>query len=189
MKKTLTIFKILVLILFNYFIFYVGNPFVLTCILVLFVVMGLFTNFSLMKRLKSIVPVAIMIILFQIIFNSTVPITSRVFLGYMAAIRLIAISLSVLLFLTITSINELLEVFSFLPKNLLLIILMTSYFIPQVLTESEKIASVQKSRGMNINNVRIIYNIASLIVPLIHRVLQRAETLSMTIVSRGYEES
>jgi energy-coupling factor transporter transmembrane protein EcfT len=188
MKKTITIAKILGLLLFNYLIFLIENPFLLTGILLLFILMSLPTQYPFMKRLKNILPVALMIIVFQILFNSSVPIQMRVFLGYIAATRLIAISLSVLLFLTITSVTELLQVFNFLPKNVLLLILMTCYFIPGVLTEGEKIKAVQKSRGMNINNVNIINNLASIIVPLLHRVFQRAETLSLTILSRGYEE-
>ena len=188
MKKIQTIAKLLGLVLFNYLIFFVENPLVLTVILLLFILAALPIHYPFLKRLKTIIPVAILIILFQLIFNTTEPIYTRLLLGYLAATRLIAISLSVLLFLTITSISELLSIFSFLPKNVLLIIMMTWYFIPGVVQESEKISAVQKSRGMNINNRKIVQNLASLLVPLLHRVFQRAETLSLTLISRGYEE-
>jgi energy-coupling factor transporter transmembrane protein EcfT len=166
----------------------VQNPFLLTGILVLFILVGLSTHYPFVKRLKTILPVAVLIILFQLIFNRTQTLDSRLLLGYLAATRLVAISLSVLLFLTITSITELVSVLSFLPKSILLIIMMTWYFIPGVLRESEKISAVQKSRGMNMHNLRIIQNLASLLIPLLHRVFQRAETLSLTLLARGYEE-
>lgn len=188
MKKIETISKLAALVIFNFTIFYVTSPLLLTGILILFIIAGLFSSYPFINRLKAITPVAAMIILFQLLFNYTVPIDTRLILGYSAAIRLLAISLSVLFFLSITSITELVQLFSFLPKNVLLLIIMTSYFIPGIVHESGKIKAAQKSRGMNINNVRIITNLASLIVPLIHRVLQRAEILSLAIVSRGYEE-
>jgi len=65
---------------------------------------------------------------------------------------------------------------------------MTCYFIPGVLIEGDKIKAVQKSRGMNINNIQIINNLASIIIPLLHRIFQRAETLALNILARGYEE-
>lgn len=188
MKKIETISKLCALFLFNFIIFFVNSPYILTGILLLFLITGIFTRYPFINRLKAIVPVACMIIIFQVIFNNSVTIHIRFLLGYLAAIRLVAISLSVLFFLSITSITELLQLFSFLPKNVLLLFIMTSYFIPGVVSESEKIKAVQKSRGMNLNNVHIITNIASLIVPLIHRVLQRAETLSLAILARGYED-
>jgi len=188
MKKISTFFKILGVLLFNFFIFQVSNPFLLTIILALFVGLLLPLNPLLVKRLKTIIPVAIMIILFQLLFNSSVGIDMRFSLGYLAAIRIIIISLSVLLFLTITSMSEIVRLFSFLPKNAVLLIMMTCYFIPGILNESEKIKAVQKSRGMTTNNFHIITSLASLLVPLLHRVFQRAETLSLTLLARGYEE-
>jgi energy-coupling factor transporter transmembrane protein EcfT len=188
MKKILSISKICALLLFNYFIFLTGSPIILTGLLFAFIFVGLFVYYPFIKRLKIILPVAVMILFFQLIFNTSIPSIDRLLLGYAAAIRLIAISLSVLLFLTVTSISELLETFSFLPKKVVLVILMTSYFIPGVLNEAEKIKAVQKSRGMNLNSIHIITNLASLIVPLLHRVLQRAEILSINIIARGYED-
>ncbi|HWY78872.1 MAG TPA: energy-coupling factor transporter transmembrane component T [Candidatus Sulfotelmatobacter sp.] len=188
MREALTIIKILTLLLFNYFIFSIENSVLLTSILIIFIIVGMPTHYLFIKRLKTILPVAIMIILFQIIFNTSVPISTRILLGYLAAIRLTTISLSVLLFLTSTSITELVQIFNFLPKKILLLIIMTCYFIPGILYEGEKIKAVQKSRGMHIHHLSIVTNLASLLVPLIHRIFQRAEILSMTILARGYEE-
>lgn len=188
MKKIITFIKLLALLLFNFIIFQINNPPELTIILAIFLALLFPLNPSLVKRLQTILPVAIMIILFQLLFNSSVTVHERFFLGYIAAIRLITISLSVLLFLTLTSMSEIVRLFSFLPRNAVLVIMMTCYFIPGVLNESEKIKAVQKSRGMKSNNIHIITNLASLLIPLLHRVFQRAETLSMTILSRGYEE-
>src|SRR6266700_488648 len=156
MKKITTIAKLLGLFLLNNLVFFIGNPFLLTGILLLFILATLPTHYPFSKRLKTILPVAILIMLFQLFFNTSMPILSRILLGYIAAARLVEISLSVLLFLTITSITELMQIFSFLPRNALLVIMMTWYFIPGVLRESEKINAVQKSRGMNINNLHIV---------------------------------
>jgi len=188
MKKIITVAKILGLLFFNYFIFSINNPWVTTGIVVLFILACLPAYSSFIKRLQAVLPVSLMIILFQIIFNDSISLNSRILLGYLAAIRLVAISLSVLLFLTITSMSELVQFFSFLPRKAVLIITMTCYFIPGILNESEKIKAVQKSRGMNSNNLYFITNLASIIIPLIHRVFQRAEILSMNLLTRGYKE-
>jgi len=61
---------------------------------------------------------------------------------------------------------------------------MTFYFIPIIFQESEQIILVQKSRGLK----TFSWNIAPLIIPLLHRVFLRAELLALTIISRGYNE-
>src|SRR5581483_9585102 len=121
MKKLLTIGKILMLFLFNYTIFHMENLLLLTGIVFFFIIVGLLSNYPFMRRFKTVLPVALMIVLFQIIFNTTIPLNARIVLGLEAAIRLIAISLSVLFFLSITSLSELVQVFSFLPRKILLL--------------------------------------------------------------------
>jgi energy-coupling factor transporter transmembrane protein EcfT len=102
--------------------------------------------------------------------------------------RIILISLSVLLFLSKTSLYELTRAFDFLPKRWLLLLIMTCYFIPAILSESEKISIIQKSRGLKMSSLSFFSNLAALIIPLLHRIFKRAETLSLAMVSRGYTD-
>ena len=188
MKNKFTLAKILGFFFLNTFVFLSTGPLYMTIILALMILSCLPANPILIKRLKIIIPIALFVMLFQIIFNTSQPFLDRVILGYVASIRIIIISLSVLLFLTITSISEIMLLFDFLPRKILLTFMMTCYFIPGVLNEAEKIKAVQKSRGLKTSRWIVTSNIASIIVPLLHRVFQRAETLSMAILSRGFEE-
>lgn len=188
MKKIITAIKIISLFIFNILIFTITNPYLMTEILFILILLSIRLKFPLYTRLKTIVPAAIFILLFQIFFNTSLPLNERFTLGYLAALNLTSISISVLLFFTHTSLYELINVFNFLPKKILLLLTLTAYFIPRVLYEADIIRTVQKSRGLNINNWNIIQNLASQIIPLMHRVFQRAETLSYTLLTRGNEE-
>lgn len=188
MKKIITILKIFSLLIFNSLIFLIVNPYYLTGILIILLLAGLNMKYKLVKRLKIILPAALFIILFQILFNTSLTLPHRLLDGYLAAVRLTAISLSVLLFLSYTSLLELSRLFSFLPGTPLLLFTLTCYFIPRVLDESDMISAMQKSRGAKINNWNIIQSLASLIIPLIHRVFIRSEMISLSMLSRGHKE-
>lgn len=187
-NKTITAVKIIFLFIFNAVIFTVANAFLLSAILFILLLLGLKMKYKLYNRLKTIIPVGLFIILFQIIFNNSLQFSERLLIGCIAAIRLISISLSVLLFLTYTSLLELSRLFSFLPGNSRLLFTLTCYFIPRVFDESDMISAVQKSRGAQINNWNITQNLASLIVPLIHRVFIRSEAISLSMITRGQAE-
>lgn len=186
MKKGITILKLFSLFVFNASVFFIHNPFILTVFFTLIIILLLPTKYLVVKRLKAIIPIGIMILISQLIFYSSVPINQRLLFGYLSAMKILLVSLSVLLFLSSTSLIELVRVFDFLPKDWLLLFMITCYLIPCLLNESEKIRIVQKSRNAQMQNWNFIANLGSLIIPLLHRVFQRAEILSLAIVSRGY---
>lgn len=191
MKKILTLVKIIFLLLFNSLVFFFQEPLILTLLFFLFIFILIPLKYLVLERLKIIIPIGIMIILFQLIFNTSIPLDQRFLFGYIASMKIILISLSVFLFLSFTSLFELIQLFNFLPKTWLLLLTLTFYFIQSILNETEKIKAAQKSRGLRINSWNIfinLLNLSALIVPLLHRIFQRAETLSLTIVSRGFEE-
>jgi energy-coupling factor transporter transmembrane protein EcfT len=188
MKKYYTFINIIALFIFNSTAFFIKSPAILSLLLIIFFLILIPLKNPPWKRLKAIIPVAITIVIFQLIFNASLPLEQRFIFGLTAAIRIILISLSVLLFLSITSLYELTRLFGFLPKRWLLLFIMTCYFIPAVLNESEKIKMIQKSRGIKMHSLNFFSNLAALIIPLLHRVFRRAETLSLAMVSRGYED-
>ena len=136
------------------------------------------------KRLKILLPIAIMIFVLQIIFNQPQSLFLRIEFAYFVFIRIAIISLSVLFFMAVVSTSEIILAFWFLPQNIKLVLTMTFYFIPAIFMEAEQIILVQKSRGLK----TFSWNITPLIIPLLHRIFLRAETLSLAIISRGYEE-
>jgi energy-coupling factor transporter transmembrane protein EcfT len=186
MKKCVTVLKIILLLFINFFVFSTRNTFLLTGLFLLMVLILIPTKYSVVSRLKAIIPICIIILLSQIIFYSSVPLGQRFLFGYIASMRIIIVSLSVFVFLAITALSEIVSIFRFLPKDWLLLLLITCYLIPTTLSEVENIRLVQKSRVVYKNPWHVIQNIAALFVPLLHRVFKRAEVISLTIVSREY---
>ncbi len=187
MKKSVTVLKIILLLAVNFFVFLTKNIFLLSGIFLLITIMLLPTKYSLISRLKVILPICLIILLSQMIFNSAFSLEQRFIFGYLSSIRIIIVSLSVFVFLATTALSEIVAVFNFLPKDWLLLLTITCYLIPATLSEVEHIRVVQKSRTAYKNRWNVIKNIASLFVPLLHRIFNRAEVISLTIVSRTIE--
>lgn len=176
--------KISGLIFFSLLVLYLKDAFLLT---VIFILLFLALNIwppkrPVIERLHAIMGAGIFIILFQLIFHPSPDLMTRFVFGYTVFIRILIISFSMLFFMSFTSSSEIIAVFRFLPEKMQLMLTITFYFIPAILEESARISQVQKSRGQ-IKGMKAFF---SLMIPLLHRVLQRAETLSLTIVSRGY---
>jgi energy-coupling factor transporter transmembrane protein EcfT len=184
MKKSFAGLKIILLLAINFSVFLTKNPFLLTGLFLSIAVLLIPTKYSLLKRLKVILPICLIILISQIIFNSTQTLEQRFLFGYIASMRIIIVSLSVFVFLATTPLSEIISVFQFLPKNWLLLLTITCYLIPATITEAEHIGMVQKSRTIYKNRWNVVQNIAALFVPLLHRIFKRAEIISLTIVSR-----
>jgi energy-coupling factor transporter transmembrane protein EcfT len=186
MKKILTIFKIALLLLINFFVFSIKNPYLLTGLFLFMVLILIPTKYSIINRLKAIIPICVIILLSQIIFYPSASFEQRFLFGFIVSMRIIIVSLSVFVFLATTALSEIVSVFSFLPKDWLLLLTITCYLIPTTLNEIEHIKLIQKSRMVYKNPWNIIQNIAALFIPLLHRVFKRSEIISLTIISRGY---
>jgi energy-coupling factor transporter transmembrane protein EcfT len=145
------------------------------------------TKYSLINRLKVILPICLIILISQIVFNSAFSFEQRFLFGYISSMRIIIVSLSVFAFLATTPLSEIVAVFQFLPKDWLLLLTITCYLIPATITETQHIGMVQKSRTVYKNRWNVIQNTAALFVPLLHRIFKRAEIISFTIVSRSFE--
>lgn len=184
MKKTITVTKLILLFIFNWIVFSIQNSYILLALFVALVILLHIAKAPIKKRLFAIIPVGITIIIFEIIFYTSVSLQERFLYGFIAGIKIILISLSVLTFLSYTSLFALIKLFDFLPQDTLLILLITAYLIPTIFSEAEKINIVQKSRNIKTNSFS---SLPAIVVPLLHRVFQRAETISLTILSRGYQ--
>ena len=183
MNKTVVFGKTILLIIISTLTLYYPQPVFLTGLFLLSLAAFLFFPVErlISHRLQPLLIVGILVLFFQLFFNRTVPIGNRFLLGYIAAIRLLIISLLVLIYMAITSLSDLISLFDFLPRPIQLLLAMTFYLIPSILHEAEEIQKVQKARGMRNNPFAVM-------IPLLHRVFTRAETLSYSVISRGYEE-
>lgn len=138
-------------------------------------------------RYVSIGVVSVCIILFQLLFNWSIPIQLRLLVGALAALRIITLSLMVFLFTETTSVSDIVAALSFLPKKICLMLAISFALIPAILRESSMIHMVQQTRGLESKGLKGITNLAAIIIPLLSRTLIRAEHVAMTLETRGYQ--
>jgi energy-coupling factor transporter transmembrane protein EcfT len=139
------------------------------------------------KRNKTILITGLFIFLINLILNVQTDFLSRVYVSFTAFFRIYALSLTVFIFSGTTSASELISALSFLPKNIILAIIITFSIIPLVIDEAEKIKMAQTSRGLNTSFFNPLKTVIPVIIPLIHRTLRRADQLSQIIISRGFQ--
>ena len=137
-------------------------------------------------RIKPLILIGICIVLFQLLFNFQAPFAMRLILGVTNAEKVVAISLLVLAYSATTSFNELITLFSFLPKNIGLMLTLAFSLLTVMTSEIQKIALVQSSRGLNTRSLNPKKSIVPLIIPLLHRGFLRAERLAMVLHARGW---
>lgn len=138
------------------------------------------------QRIRPLIFIGIMIILFQLLFNTSLPLTERLSAGLFHAGKVITLSLFVFIYTTTTSPTEMVSAFSFLPKQLQLIFTITLSLISIVMDEYHKIYLIQSSRGHNFKTLNIVKSLTPIIIPLLHRSLKRAEQIAIVMQSKGY---
>jgi len=184
MNKINTGFKFFLLIALSSIVLAFKNYLFLTSVLLAVLFISPFINVKnkLFSRLKLLIPTSILIFVFQILFNQSPTFLDKLAFSYLVFSKILIISVLVLYFVATTSLSSIISFLSFLPEDIKLMLTMTFYFIPLIFDEAKYISLVQKSRGLRNSS----FNIAPLIVPLLHRVFVRAQALSLAIVSRGY---
>jgi len=143
---------------------------------------------KLVKRIFPLILIVISVIFFQIIFNYSVDLSTRISLGLISGLKIFTISLMVFLFTSTTSPSEIASVFSFLPSRVQLLVTMTLSLIPLVFEEAHKIQLVQNSRGNAKRRISLFGGFLPVIIPLLHQTLIRSEQLAQTMESRGFYE-
>lgn len=139
------------------------------------------------KRLQLILTTAVLLVLFHLLFNNHLSLLERLSLGLTAGLRIAALSMCVFVYMSITSLSEILSLFSFLPNVYRLLVTITFSSIPTIFAEADRISYVQKSRGLKSSPLHPFPYTLALILPVLHAMFQRAQQLTMSIVSRGYE--
>ncbi len=125
------------------------------------------------ERLRFLFWPLVLIIIFQL--WSKLPLSS--------GLRIANLSLVVLIYTTVTSTREISLPWAFLGKTGQLLITLTFNLIPVILKEAKDIALIQSSRGKRLTTP------LSIIVPLLHRTLQRSQQLAIVLEvgKRGVE--
>jgi energy-coupling factor transporter transmembrane protein EcfT len=186
--KRINQLKLAGLIIFSTLVIFIKDIRILISLLgiILFLMYQKSVRSKLRERIKPIFLVGLCIILFQIIFNYSVDLSVRLLLGVVAASKIILLSLMVFFYSSSTSVSSIMSSLSFLPSQIQTMLTITFALIPSIFEESQKIHLAQSARGYNGNNWSVFKRIIPLVVPLLHRTLQRAQHLSIILISRGY---
>ncbi|KKQ01752.1 MAG: Cobalt/nickel ABC transporter, permease [Candidatus Roizmanbacteria bacterium GW2011_GWA2_36_23] len=189
MKRSYLIFQIFILFGLSAYVLYNRNVFTAAVMSLLLAALSLINKNHIVyyRRLKYIFGVSIFVVLFQVVFNRTVPMDIRLANGLLTSFKLFSISFLVLWFTSNISFSQLVESLNFLKPDLRLLIIMSLSLIPLIFKELEMIQTIQKSRAVKFNFFSVHKIIPALLVPLLHRIFQQAQNLSLAIISRGYE--
>lgn len=140
------------------------------------------------QRIRLFCLIGISILLFQMLFNTYIPMDQRIRISFRTFLQLASISQVVFVLMKYMSPAEMISALHFLPQSFRLLLSMTFYFIPLFVNELSIIQLIQKSRGLgNTLRSRISAPFAVL-VPILHRMLERSDTISYTMLSRGFRE-
>jgi energy-coupling factor transporter transmembrane protein EcfT len=180
---TLTRLNLIALILFSTFFVLVRNIYLISLIFcILIAINGVIKHRGNVKsRLVAIIGVSALVILFQLIVNSTVPIYERLLIGSLTTLRLVSLSLLVFIFTETTSPSSIVSALSFLPNNVTLMLTISFSLIPAILQEVSAIRIAQQARGAHSGSI------IPVLVPLLNRTLTRAEHIAIVLQTRGFE--
>jgi len=131
-------------------------------------------------RIVFFIPVAFSLFIAYFLFNTGKSPENNMIMFVLTMSKLLSVSLIFFYFSYFVSPSSLIKSMSFLGKKTALMLTISLALIPVILEEAKQIIMVQKSRGVSFN----YFNISSFIVPLIHRILIRAESLSTSILIR-----
>ncbi len=180
---------LLTLLVTDFFIMQTKDAVMLFLIfLIVFAVSIISKNPLIKKIILSLFGIGIFIILFQLIFNTTTDLQARFNLGIKAMFKIFSLSLLTFIFVSNNSISTIIEIFSFLPKRIQLMLTITFSIIPIIISETQKIITIQKCRGYNAKSLNIFRSFIPVIIPLLHRSLRRTEQIAIILQTRGYHD-
>ncbi len=132
-------------------------------------------------RLKALLFISLSIILFQLLFNYSLTPLGRLWQGIISAAKISLLSLLVFWYTAVFSPSQISRHFRFLPQPLPLMLTLTLALIPALFNEAKSIQMIQASRGASRTNP------FPLLIPLLHRIIQRSQHLALVMNSRGYK--
>ena len=109
-------------------------------------------------------------------------------MGCLAAAKITTVSWLVFIFTGTTSFSDMLDALCFLPKRYQLALTMTFALVPVLIAEAQQIKLIQSARGLSRWWLNPFTNSFSVIIPLLHRSLSRAERIAIVLSARGVSE-
>lgn len=178
------------LLLTNIFVLSTRNVLVLIPLLISVYLYGYFVQSKrqAIRRLRTFALIGLSLLFFQIIVNQSVPWEERALHALRITFQLAIISQLTLVLVRYISLSGLVAALGFLPRTWQLLIAMTFAFIPLLVQEQDTIQIVQRSRGLGLSWRSRLLAPFAFFVPLMHRILQRSETIGLTMVARGFVE-
>lgn len=135
--------------------------------------------------LKPLLIVFGMVLLFNLVFLYNFDVLYRLEYGILSASKIVSFSLGLLVFNLTTSTSRLVALLWFVPKSIKLMLVIAFSLMPLVIFEFNQIKLAQKARGYKVGGWNIFKTTLPLVVPLLHRTLNRAEQIAIVIQSRG----
>ena len=190
MKKIYTFLALLIIVGINIVVLSLKDT---LFIIVIFLIVGsvsmvITSPSQTIDHLKFFIGLAVSILIFQMVFARDLSFETKLLLTARVASQLFIVSEVVRIGVKYISPVSLISFFSFLPKGIQLLIAMTFYFIPLTMKEYEIIKQVQISRGLGKSIKSKLIAPIAFIVPLLHRVFQRSEVMTYSVLSRGWME-
>lgn len=191
MKKIKTFTTLFLLLVVNIVALSLKNPVAIVTLFIAVCCVSIYiTSYSqTLGRLKLFTGITFSILIFQLIFSRSIGLEMMLIQASRVGAQLFIVSEVVRVGVQYISPVSLLSLFTFLPKNLQLLIAMTFYFIPLTMKEYNTIKCVQISRGLGRSFRSRLFTPVAIIIPLLHRVFQRSEVISYSILARGWNES
>lgn len=180
---------LIALLIIDSLIMLTGNPVLLFFIFISVLTLGLWRKNPLARKIySSLFMIGISIIFIQLVFNTSIDISQRFNQGIVAVLKILSLSLMTFIFVTSNSISTIIEILSFLPKKFQLMLTITFSIIPVIISETQKIITIQKCHGYKIMRLNIFLSFIPIIIPLLHRSLRRTEQIAIILLTRGYKD-
>jgi energy-coupling factor transport system permease protein len=109
--------------------------------------------------------------------------------GALYSLRLFSLLSAVFLFTQTTKTSRLPEAFSFLPRSLRHVFVLSLALIPQVTELAGKVIAAQKARGLSFRTPNVARTYAPVMVPIFAKMLEKSERMALAMEARGFGES
>jgi len=143
---------------------------------------------KLFKWIKPILIVCLLIVLIDAFTYSQLKFTIEgLIFGFKISIRLLTLIVIVFAFISTTPPKQLIGSFSFLPRDIALMLTIAFGLLPMVEDGIVKIINAQKARGLNFKSLNPFRTYFPILIPLFGKTLEGSYRLALAMEARGFE--